>query len=124
MSVGIDGPVGVGVNNQIWLCGRLKEKPEMECTANEPQNSLERCMIWFPRIMHMKAKLLYNVGDVQSGEGDVLKSTHTTPGIYGITNRSVVHSGHLGTSVHGHRTRITCIHASAVKYLKHVLVLR
>lgn len=44
----------------------------MESIVDVPQNVLESCKMRVPWIVHMQADYLNNVGDVWSGEGEIL----------------------------------------------------
>ena len=53
-------------------------KSMVDGAAKIPKNPLDRIQTRFPWVMHIQAYLLHSIGDVRSGEGQVLESTHQT----------------------------------------------
>jgi hypothetical protein len=74
-------------------------------------------------IMHMKANLLDDVGDVGAGEHLVLEGPDESPELSRISNRRSGSGGDLGLCVHGHQDRLTVQHASVLKDVESELVL-
>jgi hypothetical protein len=88
------------------------------------QDPLEQRQVGLARVVHEETHLLNGVGQVWSGQGDVLEGAGDAP-IYGwISNGSTISGGELGVSVDRGRCRVTLSHASALEKLNGVLSLR
>ena len=74
--------------------------------------------------MHEEAHLLNGVGDVGPSQREVLKSAGETPVLRSIFNMIAICSRQLGTSVNRCRCRVTLGHASTLKKIHSVLLLR
>jgi hypothetical protein len=63
----------------------------------------------------MEADLLDGIGDVGSGERQVLEGPNEAPKVSRISNRRPKSGRDLGLHVHGHRDWLAVHHASALK---------
>jgi hypothetical protein len=73
--------------------------------------------------MHVKADLLDNIGDVRTGERQVLQGPGKAPEVSRISNRRPGGGGDLDLRVHGRRDWLTVHHASVLKDVESELVL-
>jgi hypothetical protein len=87
------------------------------------QDALHRVDVRLPRIMHMKANLLDDIGDVGVGERQVLEGLDESPELSRISNRRPKSDKDLGLRVHGRRDRLAVYHASALKDIESELAL-
>jgi hypothetical protein len=84
---------------------------------------LHRGEVRLPKIMHVKADLMDNIGDVRTGERQVLEGPGKAPEVSRISNRRPGGGGDLDLHVHGRRDWLTFHHASALKDVESELVL-
>jgi hypothetical protein len=73
--------------------------------------------------VHMKANLLYDVGDVRASERQVLKGPGEAPELSRISNRRPGGGRDLGLRVHEHQDRLAVHHASVLKDVESELAL-
>jgi hypothetical protein len=73
--------------------------------------------------MHVEADLLDDVGEVGTGEHQVLEGSGEAPEVSRISNRRPGLDGDLGMCVHRHRNRVTVHHASSLKNIESKLML-
>ena len=59
---------------------------QVQSPSDVTHDTLQSGEMRLPRIMHMKAYLLYIIGDVQLGKGEALQSTSETLECYGISH--------------------------------------
>jgi hypothetical protein len=64
-------PVSIGVDNKLGWCESPKEKIEVDGAAKVVKNLPDNNEVWLLRIMHMKAHLLNNIGDIWPSESEV-----------------------------------------------------
>jgi hypothetical protein len=79
------------------------------------QDALHHGEVRLPGIVHMKANLLYGVGDVGAGECQVLEGPDEAPELSQISNRMPGSGRDLGLCVHRCRDWLAVYHASALK---------
>jgi hypothetical protein len=84
---------------------------------------LHRDEVRLPEIVHMKANLLYIVGDVGVGERQVLEGPSEGPELSWISTKRPRSDGDLGLRIHGHRDRLAVHYASTLKDVESELVL-
>jgi hypothetical protein len=70
--VGAASPVSVCVDHELRHRGGSKEKAVVNVATEVAQDPLESVEMGLPRGVHVKARLLDDVGDVGPGEGQVL----------------------------------------------------
>jgi hypothetical protein len=87
------------------------------------QDTLHHDEVRLPGIMHLKTNLLDSVGDVGSGEHQVLEVPGEPPELSWISNMRLESSGDLGLHVHGRRDRLAVHHASVLKDIESELAL-
>jgi hypothetical protein len=103
----VDG--GVGEGRATLEKAVLRSPPEVE------QDVLHSRQVGLPGVVHMQTNLLHSVGDVGSGECQVLKSTGDTPKLGSILyRRPRVHSK-LRLDVNWSRTRRAISHGRTLK---------
>jgi hypothetical protein len=73
--------------------------------------------------MHVKADLLDGVGNVGTGERQVLEGPGEAPKVSRISNKRPGLSGELGLHVHRCRNRFAVHHASSLKNIESKLTL-
>jgi len=66
-------PVSVGVGCQLGCGGGSQEQSHVQSTTNVPEDALQSDEVRLPRIMHVEANLLNSVGNIWSGEGQILE---------------------------------------------------
>jgi hypothetical protein len=75
------------------------------------------------RVVHVKPHLLDYVGDVRSGESEVLESSDQASVGNWVADRSTHVRGDLGLSVHRRGAGLAVAHASVLKDIPSVLAL-
>ena len=121
MHVRTADPVGFGVD-EVGGC-RASKGSEVDGALEIPHDPLHIGEMWLPRGVHMEAHLLDDVGDVGTGEDEVLQGPDKTPVAGGIGHRGAVVGGELALSVHRSSTWLTFGHANALDVVDDVLVL-
>jgi hypothetical protein len=96
---------------------------EVQGASQIAQDMLHHGEVSLPGIMHMKANLLDDVGDVRVGERLVLEGPDKTPKLSQISNWRPGSGGDIGLRVHGHRDQLAVHHASVLKDIKSELAL-
>jgi hypothetical protein len=117
-------PVSIRVCCQRGDGAGADVKSEGEGALHIAKNPLDLCEMWFARIVHEETDLLNSIGQVRVGQCQVLKGTSKTPVEGSVSNRGVVRSKQLGTSVHRSRGRVTFGHVGMLKKILGVLSLR
>jgi hypothetical protein len=79
--------------------------------------------VGLPWIMHVEVDLLDGVGDVGTGEHQVLEGSDETPKVSRISNRRPGLGGNLGLRLHRRRNRLAVHHASSLKNIESKLTL-
>lgn len=100
------GLVNVGVDNRL-IDGAPKVEVVVDIAPKIPKDLLDRTQVQLIGIMHIEVDLLNSACDVESGEGEMLKSTGEAVVDNGVTDRSAiakelglcVHRGHTGLAV-------------------------
>jgi hypothetical protein len=77
--VGAAGPDCVGVDHELRRRGWSEEQTEVVGAAEVAQDPLESGEMGLPWGVHVEAHLLDGVGDVGSGEGEILKRAGQDP---------------------------------------------
>jgi hypothetical protein len=109
-------PVCICVEHQLRGGGRASQvEAEVQGASQIAQDALHRGEVRLPGIVHMKANLLYNIGDVEAGECQVLESPSEAPKLSRISNRRPRSDKDLGLRVHGRRDQLVVHHASVLK---------
>lgn len=116
--------VCVGVDDQAGGRGAAQGEAEVQGAPQIAQDALHRGEVGLPWVMHMKADLLDGVGDVETGERQVLKGPDEAPLLSWIGNGGARSGGDLGLGVHGCRARLAVHHASALEDVESILALR
>jgi hypothetical protein len=98
-------------------------KAEVQRASQIAQDTLHRDEVGLPGIMHMKANLLYDIGDIGVSECQVLEGPGETLELNQISNRRAGSGGDLGLRVHGRQDRLAVHHASALKDVESELAL-
>jgi hypothetical protein len=88
---------------------------EVQGLSQIAQDALHRGVVRLSGIMHMKANLLDDVGDVRAGERQVLEGPGEAPELSRTSNRRPKSGGGLGLHVHRHRDQFAVYHASVLK---------
>jgi hypothetical protein len=66
----------------------MKSHTILQCSTDIAKNPLDKSEMRGTRSMHVKTDLLHNIGDVRSGEGEVLKCTCQTSILSSVRHRS------------------------------------
>jgi hypothetical protein len=105
------------------VADRRRRRLKSVGAAEVPKDPLHSSEMWLPRSVHMKTRLLDDVGDVGTSEDEVLQNPDKTP-IAGRTNhRRAGVSGNLALSVHQSGSWLTVSHASALEDVDGILAL-
>jgi hypothetical protein len=96
---------------------------EVQGASQIAQDALHRGEVRLPGIVHMKANLMYGIGDVEVGDRQVLQGPGEAPELSRIRNRRPKRGGDLGLCVHGHRDWLAVHQASTLKDVKSELAL-
>jgi len=78
------GPVGVSVDNELGGGRPVEEQAVVDSAAEVAEAAFENSEVGLSAIMHVETYLLNCIGDVWSGEGEVLKCTGKTPVCSGV----------------------------------------
>jgi hypothetical protein len=87
------------------------------------QNALHGSEVGLPRIKHVKADLMYDVGDVEVVECQALEGPDEAPELIQISNKRPELDEDLGMCVHRCRNWLALHHASMLKDIKSKLAL-
>ena len=123
-SVRAASPISVQVDHKIRLSRRTQQESQVQSASNISQNLLESGQMRLPRIMHMKTDLLDSICDVWTGEGQVLQCAGSTAEVGRISYRNTTIRRELGICINRRGTRLAVRHASSLKDLHDVLMLR
>jgi hypothetical protein len=74
VSVGTIGPVSISVDDKVRRRGAVKKQAEVEGALEVPKDALCGREMELTGVVHVEAHLLDRVGNVGSGEGEVLES--------------------------------------------------
>ena len=77
----------------------MKNQAEANSATDVPEETLQRSKVRLPGIMHVKTDLLNGIGEIRSGEGQVLQSASQTPVGSRISHRITQISRQLRLSV-------------------------
>lgn len=91
----------------------------MQRVTDVVQNTLESGEMRLPWFVHMKADLLSCIGDIGSGEGDILKSTQEATKVCRIRHWCVV-GRELRIHINRRRAGLVVSRASTIKDLNHI----
>jgi hypothetical protein len=91
----------------------------MQRVTDVVQNTLESGEMRLPWFVHMKADLLSCIGDIGSGEGDILKSTQEATEVCRIRHWCVV-GRELRIHINRRRAGLAVSHASTINDLNHI----
>jgi hypothetical protein len=81
-------PVRIHVDRQLGGGGRASQvEAEVQGASHIAQDVLHRSEMRLSGIMHMKANLVDDVGDVRAGERQVLEALNEAPKLSWISNR-------------------------------------
>jgi hypothetical protein len=73
-SVGTTGPISVSVDDVVRCRGVVKKQAVVEGALEVPKDAVRGCEMGLTGVVHVEAHLLDHVGNVRSGEGEVLES--------------------------------------------------
>jgi hypothetical protein len=73
-SIGTTGPVSISVDDKVWHRGTTKKQAVVKGALEVPMDALCGCEMGFTRVIHVEAHLLDRIGNVGSGEDEVLES--------------------------------------------------
>jgi hypothetical protein len=122
-SVGTTSPVNISVDGEVWRRGTTKKQAVVEGALEVPEDALRGRKMWLTRVVHVEVHLLYHVGDVRSGEGEVLER----PGQAAVASRVIDGAPHvggdLGLSVDWCGAGLAVAHAKALKDAPSILAL-
>jgi hypothetical protein len=121
--VGAASLVGVGVDHKVRRRGWSEEEVVVEGAPEVAQNALESGEVGLPWGVHMKAHLLNGVGDVRSGECEVLESARQAPVRCRVGDRGPVVLRELRLSVDRRGARLAVGHASPLQNVDGVVTL-
>jgi hypothetical protein len=117
-------PVRICVDRQLEGGYRASQvEAEDQGASQIAQDALHRGEVRLPGIVHMKANLMYGIGDVEVGDRQVLQGPGEAPELSRIRNRRPKRGGDLGLCVHGHRDWLAVHQASTLKDVKSELAL-
>jgi hypothetical protein len=88
-----------------------------------PKDALHDREMRLMRVVHVEAHLLYCVGNVRSGEGEVLESPNQAAIDSRVTDGSPHVGGDLGLSVDRRGAGLTVAHVITLKYVLSILAL-
>lgn len=121
-SVRTTRPISIRVNSEgVWNSSREK-KPMIKSVLKRPKNTLYQSQMRFPRIMHIETNLLHRVGNVRTGERQILQGSSQTVIVSRIRHR-VTSTGKLGVSVDRCAAWLTSRHPGILKYVHGILTL-
>jgi len=91
-------------------------KPQVKCTTDVAQDPLQGSQMGFSRVVHVEADLLNSIGNIWSGEGEVLECACQAAKISRIRERCTINCRNLGVGVSRSRKRFAVCHTSPIKY--------
>lgn len=92
-------------------------------TLEVAENPFGSHKVNLPRIVHVKANLLDSIGNVRTGEGQVLKSSHKAAVVSGVNNSRTIISRNLGAGVNRGGAWFAVTHAMASQDVQSILAL-
>jgi hypothetical protein len=117
-------PVRIRVDCQLVGGGGASQvEAEVQEASQIAQHSLHHNEVRLLRIIHMKANLLDDVGDVRAGERQVLEGPGEAPKLSWISNMRPRSDRDIGLSVHMRWGRLVVHHASVLKDVESELAL-
>lgn len=108
--VGAANPIGIRVHYQLTRRGGIELQAKINCASNIPENPLHCCEVSFPGIMHVKADLLNYIGNIRSGEGEILQGTSKAAKLRSINDRRTIIISEFLVSVHQCGARLALSH--------------
>jgi hypothetical protein len=79
--------------------------------------------VGLPWIIHLKADLMHDIGEVRAGERQVLEGSGEAPEVSQLSIRRPRLSEDLGICIHQHQNRLAVHHASSLKNIESKLML-
>jgi hypothetical protein len=122
-SVGTTSPVNVSVDDELRHKGEAKKQIVVEDALEVTEDALHNHEMGLPRIVHVEARLLGCVGDVEPSEGEVPERPGQAAVGSQVAERAASIIGDLGLSVDRCGAELAVSHASALKDVPSVLAL-
>jgi len=70
--------------------GRSQKQYHVQSTTDVPEYALQSYQMRLPRIMHIEADLLNGIGNIWSGQSQIMESTSKAPEGCSILNRNTI----------------------------------
>jgi hypothetical protein len=114
-------PVSVSVDDELRRRGTTTEEAVVEGALDVVEGALHNTKMRLTGVVHVKAHLLDHVGNVKSGEGEVLESPDQVAVSSRVTDRGAHVRGDLGLSVEQRGAGLAVTHANTLKDISSVL---
>jgi len=119
--VGTANPVCIRVDYQLLRRGRSQKQSKVKSAPDVSEDPLQRNQMGLPWVVHIKADLLNNIGDVWSSKGKILQGTDETPEVCRVLNGNTIR---YQIAVNWSGEWLALGHSIAVEDIKHILLLR